>query len=81
MEKDDITLCVSLLFWTHAFSNEFFHVPVLRQMCIKFQPNENHIHCSGISFFKTLATAIKHSSFSHALIVKFIVALIANHHA
>ena len=47
---------------------------------MKFQSNENYIHCIGISFFKTLATAIKHSSFSHTLIMMLIIALIASQH-
>ena len=62
------------------FSNEFFRVHVPHQTCIKFQSNENHIYCIDISFFKTLTTTIKHSGFSHTLIMMAIIAFITSQH-
>ena len=47
---------------------------------MKFLPNESHILCIDISFFKTLTTAVKHSSFSHTLIMMLIIEFITSQH-
>ena len=56
-----------------------FHCSPLHR-CIKFESKEKSIHYIDISFFKTLTTTVKHSSFSHTLIMMTIIAFITSQH-